>query len=353
MNKLFMLSDVYLNDKVILDKQDDIELLTGQIILNRIVNIAYDNMDRFTLHADIRKSFDILQQKNIKKSNIFRGDLDYLANVLKNVTCEYALLKGAFLSTNLYTNGYRTSNDIDILVEAKNVSKIQSLLKENGFKQGYLDHNGNINPATRKQIIESKMNFGETVPFLKMTQGRVLEVDINFSIDFKPSDNTQLIGELLSTAVLVTVDTVEFKTLDKFDFLIHLCCHLYKEATTYDWVARRRDLMLYKFSDINVFLHEFGCKDYCSKLLSRIRQFGVEQECYYTFENSSIIYPKINSIEGFDGLMKELKPTDLGFMQQIIYPRENKRFKYDMDFEDWFFCPNRIAQLEEIKNETP
>ena len=352
MKKIFALSDVYLESKIQISSEDNIEELFGQIVTNRIVGTAYANLDLSTLHNDIRKSLEILKTNCEERTSFFKENLEYLSNVLKNVPFKYALLKGAFLSTFLYQHGKRTSNDIDILIESKDVSELQKLLLAHGFIQGYYDSdNKTAIPATRKEVVLSKMNFGETIPFIKIIRGHPFAIDINFSIDYKPSTNVNLIPNLLNHAVLAESEKTKFWTLNKVDFLIHLCCHLYKEATTYDWVSRKRDLMLYKFSDINIFLKNFGNEEYFNAFIERVKQFGFEKECYYTFKNSAIIYPDLMTIKGFETYLEVLKLSDPSFMQQVILPLEKKLFQHNMTFVDWFFCLDRVAQLKEVPYE--
>jgi len=350
--KLFLLSDLLLNEKIHIDAADNIELLLGQIFLNRIVGIACKNLDFSSMYHEAQKVLKTFRESEEQKCLCFQKKVCCLSEILQSAQFKYALLKGAFLSTVVYEHGQRTSNDIDILCESKDVSKLQSLLIENGFIQGHYEASTNaIVPASRREIIESKMNFGETIPFLTMLDGQPLEVDINFSVDFKAIDERGIVQELLRETTAVQLHNFAFQTLNMVDFIIHLCCHLYKEATTYDWVRLRRDLMLYKFSDMNAFLHKYGNHGYFDELIKRVKFFGVEKECYYSFENSSVIYPKLNEIDGFTAMKKNLQPFDLNFMKQIVYPREKKLFQHNMDFANWFFCPDRIAQLEEISYE--
>ena len=352
MEKIFQISNEYNKEKVVITTDDNMELLMGQILLNRIAGIAYEKIDLETLHYEARKVLKFHIENNILIFNRFINNLSYLSPILQNADFPYALLKGAFLTLFLYPKGHRTSNDIDVLISNENVSTLQSLLLQNGFTQGHVSKSsGEVVPASRKEIIESKMNYGETVPFIKLMEGYPLEVDINFSLDYKPSKEKNIISEMLSKAIFVEKDGICFKTLNHKDFLIHLCCHLYKEATTYDWIKWRNDLMLYKFSDINVFLHEYGCEKFFLELDNRIKHFALEKECYYTFEISSTIYPDLNDVNGFARLKESIKPNDLQFMTQVIYPMEKKRFQYSMKFIDWFLCPNRIMELEEIPYE--
>ena len=347
-NLLFTLSDPFNEKKIDLGRTENAEELFGQIVLNKMIGVAYDNIELHTLHGELRKALTILRNDYLYKSNLFKQHLKYLSTILDEYDKDYSLLKGSFLSTNIYECGQRISNDFDILIDSKDISSLQSLLISNGFTQGSISSSNEIIPATRREIIESRMNFGETIPFVKLLDNEAMTIDINFSLDYKMASENSLISDFLGQAEYASFEDVHFKVLNPIDFIIHLSCHLYKEATTYDWVARRRDLMLYKFSDINVFIHKYASREYFDKLITRIKQWNLEKECYYTFENSSIIYPHLKAIDGFEQMINSIKPDSLEFMKQIIYPREKKLFEYDLTFTDWFFSNDRVSRLKEI-----
>ena len=281
---------------------------------------------------------------------MYKQQLKHLSSVLSIAIFDYSLLKGAFLSTNLYEPGQRVSNDFDILISSENISKLQKLLTDSGFIQGRVNSSNEIVPATRKEILESRLNYGQTVSFAKIVENSPLIIDINFSLDFKAAANN-IVEEFLNDTIDATFEDICFKTLSPVKFLLHLACHLYKEATTFDWVVGRRDLILYKFCDIYMFIHKYGTTEYFFALTEQIKKYGLERECYYTFEKASIIYPALNEINVFLKLKESIKPEKMDFMKQIIYPREKKLFKYDMSFTDWFLYPDRVSQLEEIPYE--
>ncbi len=347
-NTLFLLSDVMCNDKIRLKKEDSEETIIGEIILNRLVGIAYDKLIFDELNKETTKTMRVLKKYYDSQYDLFVEKLKFVSSIMRNADYKCAFLKGAVLIPMLYKKGQRISNDIDLLIDVCDVSKAHSHLTANGFVQGHCDESGTIIPATRREIIESKMNFGETVPYLRYYSGNLIEVDLNFSLDFKAKGNRNIVNELLNRSEKIAVEeNIEIDTLSKIDFLIHLCCHLYKEATTYDWLAFRRDLMLYKFSDINVFLHHYHSQDFLKELQERIKSLSLEKECYYTLENSCIIYPALRKNLEIVALLEEIKPDNLDFMKRIQYPMEKKQYMYHMDFEEWFACSNRIAQLQE------
>lgn len=347
MNKLFYLSNVYASDKLLLSDDDDQELILGKIIQNRIVNIAYENLNLNSVNKELKKALYLLKTLNENRYDNYLEMLKYLSTLLNSCDIEYAVLKGGYLCPVLYKRGQRVSNDIDLLLNAKNISTMQQLLLDNGFVQGYCDDNSNIIPATRKEIVLSRLNYGETVPFLKKFNGSIMEVDLNFSADYKPDDK-KLVPKLLQERHIIETHDFKFYSLEYCDFFIHLCCHLYKEATTIDWLQYRRDLMLYKFSDINVFLHKHGTVPFFAKLYSKIHNYDVIEPCYYTLENSRYIYPDLNQLPGYIELIKSIKPNETNFMKEIQFPKEKLTKKYSVSFEEWFDSNNRVKLLEEV-----
>lgn len=349
---LFALSDIY-NELTDLNfNVENEEELLDQIVDNRIVGMVYKNILKLKnnpISTDSLERLKQLYENNVLKAKKFKSNLTYLAKLLENANFDYALLKGSFLTSQLYEEGFRTSNDIDILINNNDIDKCQKLLLENGFIQGSYSKKKGLVPATRREIIMSRMNFGETIPLIKLIDNESFAIDINFSLDFKPPAENNTIGCMLNRVRTVSINNHSFKTLNIVDFLIHLCCHLYKEATTFDWVAHNRDLSLYKFSDINLFLHTYNDSGFMNQLAARINEFNVNKECYYTFYNSAIIYPDFYNIPGFNDLLKNIVPDSLDFMKQVVWPTENETLYYIMDFEDWFFCKNKARYLKKCK----
>ncbi len=351
-NILFTLSDYFMEaDSELKSIEQESEML-GELCTNRIAGIAYLNLKKLGNLRVIKEFENTLRAvylDNVNRTQQYKRNVKLISKLLENVGFPYALLKGAYLTTKVYEEGCRTSNDLDILAEEENVSAVQDILKANGFIQGYyMKNEGMIVPATRRDIILSKMNFGETVPFAKFIDGNLFYVDINFSVDFKPEKEKKTVSELLSTIEKVEYEDTYYYTLDKYAFLIHLCCHLYKEATTMEWVKAGRDLQLYKFSDINVYLHDRS-KEYFDELLVIIETMQLEKECYYTIANTLIVYPGLKTNKELTDFLDRLRPSDCSFMKEIIDPREGKLYRYELSFEEWFKAKKKEELLIEIK----
>jgi hypothetical protein len=349
---LFELSDVYMEGTENIVIPCDCSSLLGDICINRIGGIAYKNMNKlknFRVLKEFKTTIEAVYKDNIRKTESFKKNIKYLSQIFKDVNFNYAFLKGSFLTTKLYESGYRTSNDIDILINENDITNCQNVLLNNGFVQGEYKKDVGIIPANRREILMSRMNYGETIPFVKMIEDEPVNIDLNFSVDFKPAGQSQIVSELLMNTIEVEFENVCFKTLNRIDFLIHLCCHLYKEATTINWVRSNRDLQLYKFSDINIFFHECILKEDFQNIVKCIAEFGVEKECYYTFENASVIYPNLKKIEGFEKMLNDIKPKDIKFMKQIYDPMDKNVYEYDITFEEWFMSKKRISHLRKVE----
>lgn len=270
--------------------------------------------------------------------------LSSLKPVCANFKFLYAFLKGSYL-VDLYAKGLRTSNDIDILINPKDITELTAELKAVGFKQGNV-RNETFIPASRTEIISSRMNRGETVPFVKevdLPGMKFLEIDVNFSLGFRPGVDEQVVCDFLNHTQPMILNTIS--TLNKTDFLMHLCAHLYKEATVMSWIEMGRDISLYKYCDIYLFLRKFMDDEFARELIQRVNNVGLNKECYYALNYAKELF-EIDDV-ALDMLLKEIQPADLSFMTQVLDPQTGKVYSYDMQYKEWVFCSDRKGKLYE------
>ena len=257
------------------------------------------------------------------------------------------MLKGALLCS-VYPEGYRTSNDIDLLVHPNDVTKIGKTLSGFGFRQGNV-RNGLFIPATRREIIESRMMRGETVPYIldvNLPGMPFLEVDLNFSLEYKNSD-PKIIEELIKNSGTISVKGADLVTLGKGDFLIHLCNHLYKEATTYPWVKMKRDMTLYKYCDIYYLVNRLSDKE-TDILLSRIKETEMEKICSCVILWAHGLL-EITNQKALDFALENLWHTP-DQLHYVTDPAANKDYLYDIkDIRERFFRQDREKHLKEVQ----
>lgn len=322
----------------------------GQLFFNRMQGVAFEKLSKLNLlnktNREFRNSLRAAYEKNVEKNESFYKCIAMISHILSTVDVKAAMLKGAVLCSR-YPKGCRTSNDIDLLVLSKDVTKVGNALLEVGFKQGNII-NGNFVAASRKEIIESKMMRGETVPYIKevnLPSMKYLEIDVNFSLDYKNGDENLLI-EIIDAVDWIDIGNVKIPTLSKEDFFIHLCAHLYKEATTFAWIKMNRDMTLYKYYDIYLLLMQMEY-DEIVLILERAKKLGLEKVCAYC------ILEVVDFFEMENGSLKlqaqRILSTDTKFRLTVINPSENKKFLYNtVDVTERFFMENRMNDLTEV-----
>lgn len=322
--------------------------ILGHLLYNRVGAMAYYALKKNELlhmvNREFRNTLKAIYEYNHDQTNSFFETLNLLKTACADFNFPYALLKGAYL-VDMYPKGLRTSNDIDILIEPDNITQLNDVLKSSGFKQGNI-RNEVFVPASRTEIISSRMNRGETVPFVKevnLPNMRYLEVDVNFSLGFRPGMDERVVGDFLSHTQPLILNSVF--TLNRADFLMHLCAHLYKEASVMSWVEMGRDISLYKYCDIYLFLHRFMDEKLSAELIKRIKKVGLNRECYYALYYVRLLFDIEN--ENLNRLLNEIHPDDLSFMTKICEPQSGKLYSFNMDYRDWAFCSDRKGNLYE------
>ncbi len=325
----------------------------GHLFFNRMQGIAYGNMKRQKLLGKVNREFRNSLQgaylQNIEKNRSFFTCVQMLGEILSGHSDKYAMLKGALLC-RLYPEGYRTSNDIDLLVRPADVTIIGNTLLEAGFLQGNI-RNGVFIPATREEIITSKMMRGETVPYIKevnLPQMKFLEVDINFSLDYKNS-NTDALNIILSDAAKQKIGAYSVNTLSPYDFFIHLCAHLYKEATTLPWVEMMRDMTLYKYSDIYLLVSLMTSED-VNEIFARAKSFFMDKIVAFAIVQMSYLFECKNKYAV--KVAKSVLYEAPNFIHHVISPKERKIYVYSQrDVFERLFVKNRKILLTEENEE--
>lgn len=322
----------------------------GQLFFNRMQGVAYgvlkgaEQLNK--VNREFRNSLKTAYEQNIQKNKSFFKCVHYITDLLSKCTFKYALLKGAALCET-YPAGYRTSNDIDILIDAADIPHIEEILYSAGFRQGYI-RNGEFAAASRKMIIESRLMRGETVPFIKkisLPGMEFLEADINFSLDYKPGDGT-LIKKMLEDTAPLSAGETKINTLSGEDFFIHLCMHLYKEATTFFWITLKRDMTLYKYCDIYMFLNQMG-REETDKLFKRIAELGLEKICAFAILYTASFFTVNNDLAVKKA--EEIFVDDRDFLHTVADPGQKRKLIYkNKNIAERFFLDDRTKNLMEV-----
>lgn len=342
--------------KSILNDKPDLSITLGYLLINRVAGAAYKTICKIKAEKLFDKLFIVIlkrvymncqeQTRNYKKA------VSAMGTILSDCKGKYAMLKGALLC-ELYPEGVRTSNDIDLLIEKDDLTVIEDALKAAGLKQGNIK-NGVFIPASRKQIIFASMMNGETVPYVLKTgdtEFPMIEIDLNFSLGYK-NEASDRVHTMLSSVKHRKYPDLELETLSSCDFLIHLCAHLHKEATAYPWVIMRRDLSIYKFMDIYMIISDYG-KTAFDKLAHRMRKVHCENECWYALTYTKKVFDINNP--ALDEFLVSNTPSDPEYLHRVDKPDEKKTLIYtEKDPVERLFAIDRKKLLmEDEKDETP
>ena len=323
--------------------------LLGELFFNRMQGVAYGTLMEKGLLGKVNREFRVslanAYDQNIEHNKSFYKCLDKLTGILSNQDGKYVMLKGALLCGK-YPKGYRTSNDIDLLVCPDDVTEIGSVLNDAGFVQGHI-RNGNFIKATREEIIESKMMRGETVPYIlqvDMPFMKYLEVDINFSLDYKNSKSSA-VSEMIKNHKKIRLGKHTICTLDDYDFFIHLCLHLFKEATTYPWIEMKRDMTLYKYLDIYMLYADYGPTER-KKLFERMEIIGVTDICSAVLIWVDQIF-SMGVCTDRNEIMDNIDPQN-NILLKVTDPERKRIYYYtEEDAQKRLFAKNRTKLLKE------
>lgn len=330
----------------------DYPYILGHLLYNRVGGAAYTVLKEsnllFNMNREFRNTLKMVYDCNCIRQDSSKKVLSLLCRMFDNIGVPYALLKGSFL-VDIYSKGIRTSNDVDILVNQNNISAITEMLRNNGFKQGNI-RSGKFLEATRLEILSSRLNRGETVPFIKevdLPQMEFCEIDINYSFDYKARQETNIVEEFLNnTQPSINTEYGSMNTLKISYFLIQLCLHLYKEATVLNWVKMGRDISLYKYMDIYVFIYKFFDENFSDEFISIVKKYNLERECYYTLYYTKLLFDISN--EYLNNILKCICPTNLEYLKHIFDPETKKMYEFKDSYMDWAFSNNKLEKLYEI-----
>lgn len=335
----------------ILNQPIDWKEILFQAVLHRTINLLYYHLKELNLvsamHKELykcmRNSFFVYQVRN----QLMYDELGKVADALNKEEINYAVLKGVYLSTHVYPCiQTRTFNDVDLLINLKDGNKISKILESLGFIQGDYDAvKDEIIPYNRSQKIYHKMATHEMAPFHKKTGNPflpVIQIDLNYTVLWKgdcPYDIET--DELLERTQLVDISGHQVRTLSTKDFLLQLMFHLYREATSINVISISRDLQLYKFIDIAMFVKRFEKElDWCD-LVEYVKEQKAEKVFYYVFHYINILYPELIPQE----VMERLDVKDKEYLDEYGLDM-GKKYKWNIGFLKRLFKESRMDDLD-------
>ncbi|RCX12555.1 putative nucleotidyltransferase-like protein [Anaerobacterium chartisolvens] len=337
--------------KEIMEGRLDWKEILYQGITHRTLNIMYYHLSKLGLAGKVEE--EVLKAMKTQSKVYAIRNKSYFAEIaeifkkLHEAGIRVAILKGNFLASKVYPSvETRTFNDLDFLIDVRDGDKIVKILEDLGYIQGEVDEKGDIIPSTRKQKMLQQLASNELQECLKKSDNPftpMFQVDLNFDVLWKGNCPCKIdTPELLERAVEVDIDGARTYILDYEDFLVQLACHLYKEAALLHWINDLRDLKIYKFADILMFVEKYSSEINWDKLVSFCKRVGCEKIVYYAFYYVNLMYGEVIP----QNVMAQLEPENKDYLDE--YGIENQKpAKWEFDFFTRMFETCRVLEISE------
>jgi hypothetical protein len=321
-----------------------------QLVTHRTLNLFYYNLKKFRIAGILEKELLRLMESQWQvyheRNTFYRQELVKVLAAFDQAGVVVPIVKGNLLATLVYPAlETRIFNDLDLIMKPDDVARVTKALEGAGYVQGHYDEEkGVIVEATRKEKMLQQMVSHELQEFQKLGENRfasLIQVDVNHDILWKGNCPYKVpTQDLIERALPVEIEGARGYMLDYIDNIIQLSCHLYKEATLMMWITDLRDLKIYKFADLYLYIQKFLPKIDWSLLVQRVQGYKLEKVVYYNFHYIEMMFGEI--VPRF--VLEAIQPADLGYLDE--YGIENKEpSKWEHDFFTRLFDTNRILSL--------
>ena len=337
-----------------------IEIL-GYLCYHRVAGLAYEvikNIDVKKLDFSVFFTLYMIHQAQSVRTLLQKKYIKIISYALCEANIEHVFLKGSVLSSLVYPIGARAFNDIDILVHKQSLQKVKKVLYELGFLEGEYDYSKGVVKEFDKNTIKLFTNTkGEMAPFVKIVNKKTLEavnVDINFSLDWRPKGCEDAVNHFLKERVLIPVgNDFSIFSLNKEHLFIHLCIHFYKDAALIDIIKKRKILDLYKFVDIYTFIHTYFKEINPQKIFEDSVKFGFDKHVFFTLTYIIKIFPDILKIKNVNILYEKYSYIKTDIMK-VIFDQYNPEviMESKKSLIDRLFSYNIIKHYKTKKNKT-
>jgi Uncharacterised nucleotidyltransferase len=255
----------------------------------------------------------------------------------------YAVRKGFALVEAVYHDaGVRRINDLDLLVDRGDAPRVHEVLQRYGYEQGQLAVDGDrIEPFDKATQMAWRMRMNNQLPYRKAGHRPDVSdynVDLCHGIFPRSTQTDATVGDLLARARPAVLCGAPSLVLEPADFLLDLCAHLYKEATSAAFVREGLDLQLSKFLDVSLFGASLDDAAW-DRFTERALGYGVGASVYYALHFTTALHPGAIPERVLDGL----RPENLDYLDGFGVP-EGQDGRWSQDFIARLFDPGRSRE---------
>lgn len=294
-----------------------------------------------------RLANQILKQKNLKRYHENFIHFYPVAVKLEECNIKYIITKGIYASKIAYVDeSYRRSDDIDVIINREDYTKVKEILNLYGYVQGIFNSTTKkVKRFSRQQELFYLSYTQQSAPFLKETGDSLIPVanlDLNFQIYWN-ENNAWDISQLLDNSQIFIYKDYKFKTFQDEYMLLHMCLHAYFDMNSVYILYKDYAYRLKYFADIYGFIKR--CKISWDKFHSICVNYKVEKYIMYILYYTAFIF-KDESLLTITGL--EMPSED--FLNRFGLDNEGF-FIWKEDFMDRLFCTDRSRLLDKYFNE--
>jgi len=310
-----------------------IEIL-GYLCYHRVAGLAYEIINAVNVRKlDFPVFFAIymVHQAQSMRTELQKEYVKSISAALRDAGLPHVFLKGSVLSSTIYPAGTRAFNDIDILVSRRSIGAVRDVLYELQFVQGRYDYkNGAVDELDRDAATRSIQTRGEMAPFVKIVPAKTLktiDVDVNFSLDWRPDGSDEAVDRFLKERILVPVeDGASIYSLKEEHLFIQLCSHFYKDAALMDLVKKRKVLDLFKFVDVYTFIQRYFDSIDVGQVFDDSVRYGFDKHVFFTLNHVMTVFPDVAGVENVAPLYRRYDYFDPAVLTEIFdqYDSETK-----------------------------
>lgn len=271
----------------------------------------------------------VKSDSTMKKNRIMLSHARGLFEGLKDIP--YAYIKGEALSVTAYGDfGYRDYHDLDILINRRDIKKLEEIMLENGFEQCVYEKNGEKRGLTRREKV-MMMNSHQTAPFTKrIGKNELLEIDVNYDVLWGEYAGKRIdIDELLEDTVSLDLYDYSVRILEPVKNFVQVCLHHYKEMNGVYFFKLKNPISVPMFQDIAMLF-----KNEVENRISDLVDFSMKHEIgmyiYYMLYYADKIFGDSTIREALDMLYDE-KVVEILDCYGLT---ADERKKWSIDFEE-------------------
>ena len=226
------------------------------LIYHKLNGNLYNISSKFELSA--KQKFKLFTEfgNEFIQHETYKKFLDELLFKFNEYNIKYIIIKGLSLFDYYSNSMSRLYNDVDILVDYKDLDIVIKTVKEFGFEFGKIDSKKmELIKVNRQQILFSKLNTHEIVKLVrKEMENLFIKLDFNFLFQWKGFGNSQIPFDELYCHSIKSKQNGYRILIPEYN-LLHLCCHFYNETTRFVFAQENlhtdvNELKLFRLVDI-------------------------------------------------------------------------------------------------------